>query len=122
MIHDDVVHDEVRNAFAAWARKLGLTKKNDPEFLRVHDELRRAGENLDKILAQMGDIPLFKLPASENELDMIIQKFTKPNPSQEPANVPVVTPSPSQDRPDYAPQRKNPPKRTRDIEGFISLP
>ncbi|GFT72433.1 hypothetical protein NPIL_169491, partial [Nephila pilipes] len=64
-----------RNAYAAWARKLGLTKKDDPEFLRIH-ELHKEGENLDKVLVQMGDIPLFKLPASEKELDMIIQKFT----------------------------------------------
>ncbi|GFT95186.1 hypothetical protein NPIL_421501 [Nephila pilipes] len=52
------------NAYAAWARKLGITKKDDLEFLRIHEELRKAGENLDKVLAQMGEIPLFKLPAS----------------------------------------------------------
>nr|GFS85642.1 hypothetical protein NPIL_45081 [Nephila pilipes] len=39
-----------RNAYAAWARKLGTTKKDDPEFLRVHEELRKSGENLDKVL------------------------------------------------------------------------
>ncbi|GFT49959.1 hypothetical protein NPIL_442041 [Nephila pilipes] len=93
-----------RNAYATWARKLGLTKKDDPEFLRIQDELCKAGEDLDKVLAQIGDIPLFKLPASEKELDMIIQKFTNPTPSQEHANVPVAAPSPSQDRPDSAPQ------------------
>ncbi|GFS99170.1 hypothetical protein NPIL_394251 [Nephila pilipes] len=71
-----------RNAYAAWARKLGLTKKDDPEFLRIHDELRRAGENLDKVLANLGDIPLFKLPASEKELDAMIQKPIATAPSQ----------------------------------------
>ncbi|GFT67261.1 hypothetical protein NPIL_535291 [Nephila pilipes] len=25
-----------RNAYAAWAQKLGTTKKDDPEFLRIH--------------------------------------------------------------------------------------
>ncbi|GFU07556.1 hypothetical protein NPIL_106471 [Nephila pilipes] len=53
---------------------------------------------------------------------MIIQKFTNPTPSQEPANVPVAAPFPSQDRSDSAPQRKKPAKRTRDSEGFISPP
>ncbi|GFT85514.1 hypothetical protein NPIL_478171 [Nephila pilipes] len=96
------------NAYAAWARKLGLTKKDDPEILIIHDELRKASDNLDKVLVQMGGIPLFKLPASEKELDMIILKFTDPTPSQEPASVPVAAPSPNQDRPDSAPQGKKP--------------
>ncbi|GFS91426.1 hypothetical protein NPIL_620631, partial [Nephila pilipes] len=47
---------------------------------------------------------------------------TNPTPSQEPASVPVAAPSPSQDRPDSAPQGKKPAKRTRDSEGFISPP
>ncbi|GFT07267.1 hypothetical protein NPIL_179171 [Nephila pilipes] len=56
-----------QNACAAWARKLGLTKKDDPEFLRIHDELRKAGENLDKVLVQMGDIlSSNSLPAKKN--------------------------------------------------------
>ncbi|GFT31214.1 hypothetical protein NPIL_522891, partial [Nephila pilipes] len=71
-----------RNAYAAWARKLGLTKKDYPEFLRIHDELRRAGETLDKVLANLGDIPLFKLPASEKELDAMTQKPLKTASSQ----------------------------------------
>ncbi|GFS44880.1 hypothetical protein NPIL_468161 [Nephila pilipes] len=62
-----------RNAYAAWARKLGTTKKDDPEFLRVHEELRKSGENLDKVLTQMGDIPLFKLPASVKELYQLVE-------------------------------------------------
>ncbi|GFU17241.1 hypothetical protein NPIL_151421 [Nephila pilipes] len=28
-----------RNAYATWPRKLGITKKGDPEFLRIHEEL-----------------------------------------------------------------------------------
>ncbi|GFS47303.1 hypothetical protein NPIL_667371 [Nephila pilipes] len=32
-----------RNAYAAWDRKLRTTKKDDPEFLRVHEELRKSG-------------------------------------------------------------------------------
>ncbi|GFT57147.1 hypothetical protein NPIL_129991 [Nephila pilipes] len=38
-----------RNAYAAWARKFGLTKKDVPEFLRIDDELLKAGGNLDKV-------------------------------------------------------------------------
>ncbi|GFS89612.1 hypothetical protein NPIL_536461 [Nephila pilipes] len=83
-----------RNAYAAWARKLGLTKKDDPEFLRIHDELRRAGENLDKVLANLGDIPLFKLPASEKELDAMIQKPNATAPSQVKVAQPIAVPPP----------------------------
>ncbi|GFU26989.1 hypothetical protein NPIL_115681 [Nephila pilipes] len=101
-----------RNGCAAWARKLGITKKDIPEILRIHEELRRSGENLDRILAEMGDIPLFKLPASEKELDKMVQKFSTPTPSPEIKTVPIAAPSPSQDRPESAPrgkkQRKGP--------------
>ncbi|GFU29377.1 hypothetical protein NPIL_640621, partial [Nephila pilipes] len=111
-----------RNAYAAWARKLGLTKKDDPEFLRIHEELRRAGENLDKVLANLGDIPLFKLPASEKELDAMIQKPKATAPSQVKAAQPIDVSPPSQDRSDSASQGKKSNKRTRDSEGFISSP
>ncbi|GFU59084.1 hypothetical protein NPIL_277391 [Nephila pilipes] len=111
-----------RNAYAAWARKLGLTKKDDPEFLRIHDELRKAGENLDKVLAQMGDIPLFKLPASEKELDAMTQKPPKLASTQEIATKPIAAAPLNQDRTDSASQGKKSTKRTRDSEGFISPP
>ncbi|GFT04845.1 hypothetical protein NPIL_347211, partial [Nephila pilipes] len=111
-----------RNAYAAWARKLGLTKKDDPEFLRIHEELRRAGENLDKVLANLGDIPLFKLPASEKELDAMIQKPKATAPSQVKVALPIAVSPPSQDRSDSASQGKKSNKRTRDSEGFISPP
>ncbi|GFT75687.1 hypothetical protein NPIL_204141 [Nephila pilipes] len=111
-----------RNAYAAWARKLGLTKKDDPEFLRIHEELRRAGENLDKVLANLGDIPLFKLPASEKELDAMIQKPNATAPSQVKVAQPIAVSPPSQDRSDSASQGKKSNKRTRDSEGFISPP
>ncbi|GFT68154.1 hypothetical protein NPIL_553441 [Nephila pilipes] len=71
-----------RNAYAAWARKFGTTKKDDPEFLRVHEELRKSSENLDKVLSQMGNIPLFKLPASEKELDQLVENYKNPTKSQ----------------------------------------
>ncbi|GFT45231.1 hypothetical protein NPIL_498001 [Nephila pilipes] len=111
-----------RNAYAAWARKLGLTKKDDPEFLRIHEELRKAGENLDKELAQLGDVPLFKLPASEKELDAMIQKPPKPASTQETANATIAAAPLTQDRTDSASQGKKSVKRTRDSEGFISPP
>ncbi|GFT39847.1 hypothetical protein NPIL_24141 [Nephila pilipes] len=110
-----------RNAYAAWARKLGLTKKDDPEFLRIHDELQKAGENLDKVLAQMGDIPLFKLPASEKELDAIIQKPSILTLNQETANIPLPVAPSSQDRSDSASQGKKSAKRTRDSENSSLL-
>ncbi|GFS31762.1 hypothetical protein NPIL_192741 [Nephila pilipes] len=111
-----------RNAYAAWARKLGTTKKDDPEFLRVHEELRKSGENLDKVLTQMGDIPLFKLPASEKELDQLVENFNNPAKRQE-ETVPKVSIAPlRQDRPESASQAKKSTKRVRDSEGFISPP
>ncbi|GFU22178.1 hypothetical protein NPIL_307861 [Nephila pilipes] len=111
-----------RNAYAAWARKLGLTKKDDPEFLRIHDELRRAGENLNKVLANLGDIPLFKLPASEKELDAMTQKPLKTASTQVNVIQPIAVVPLSQDRSDSASQGKKSNKRTRDSEGFISPP
>ncbi|GFT14551.1 hypothetical protein NPIL_345841 [Nephila pilipes] len=96
-----------RNAYAAWARKLGTTKKDDPEFLRVHEELRKSGENLDKVPSQMGNIPLFKLPASEKELDHLVENHKNLAKNQEEA-VPIVVSTPlRQDRPESAPQGKN---------------
>ncbi|GFT99882.1 hypothetical protein NPIL_663891 [Nephila pilipes] len=111
-----------RNAYAAWARKLGTTKKDDPEFLRVHEELRKSGENLDKVLTQMGDIPLFKLPASEKELDQLVENHKNLAKNQGEAVPKVVATPLRQDRPESAPQGKKSTKRTRDSEGFISPP
>ncbi|GFS76825.1 hypothetical protein NPIL_292301 [Nephila pilipes] len=109
-----------RNAYAAWARKIGTTKKGDPEFLRVHEELRKSGENIDKVLSQMGNIPLLKLPASEKELDQLVENYKNPIKSQEDAEPKVVSTPSKQDRPESAPQGKKSTKRTRDSEGFIS--
>ncbi|GFS69572.1 hypothetical protein NPIL_680941 [Nephila pilipes] len=111
-----------RNAYAAWARKLGTTKKDDPEFLRVHEELRKSGENLDKVLSQMGDIPLFKLPASEKELDQLVENYKNPAKHQEEAVPKVIVTPLRQDRPESASQAKKPTKRVRDSVGFISPP
>ncbi|GFS96607.1 hypothetical protein NPIL_156681, partial [Nephila pilipes] len=111
-----------RNAYAAWARKLGTTKKDDPEFLRVHEELMKSGENLDKVLSQKGDIPLFKLPASEKELDQLVENFKNlATQLEEPVPKVIATPL-RQDRPESASQAKKPTKRVRDSEGFISPP
>ncbi|GFT18688.1 hypothetical protein NPIL_168511 [Nephila pilipes] len=111
-----------RNAYAAWARKLRTTKKDDPEFLRDHEELRKSGENLDKVLTQMGDIPLFKLPASEKELDQLVENQKNLAKNQKEAVPKVVATPLRQDRPESAPQGKKSTKRTRNSEGFISPP
>ncbi|GFU06088.1 hypothetical protein NPIL_111831 [Nephila pilipes] len=85
-----------RNAYAAWARKLGSTKKDDPEFLRVHEE--------------------------NQELDQLVENYNNPTKSQEEAVPKVVSTPLRQDRPESAPQGKKSTKRTRDSEGFISPP
>ncbi|GFU11247.1 hypothetical protein NPIL_631611 [Nephila pilipes] len=114
------IHDQ--NAYAARARKLGVKKKDDPETHRIHEELRKASENLDRILAQMGDIPLFKLPAGEKELDKIVRKFSVPPLTRSQKLKPTLPPPPVKTDQTQLPQRKKTAKRTRDVEEFIFPP
>ncbi|GFS67794.1 hypothetical protein TNCV_4364461 [Trichonephila clavipes] len=60
-----------RNVCAAWARKLTTAKPNDPELQNIHMEVAKSGEIVSTHLAKL-DVPLFKIPAPEKELDRII--------------------------------------------------
>ncbi|GFU17243.1 hypothetical protein NPIL_151431, partial [Nephila pilipes] len=70
----------------------------------------------------MGDIPLFKLPASEKELDKIVLKFSAPNPSHETKTAPIAAPSPQSGQTTVCPPEEKDSAKDRDSEGFISPP
>ncbi|GFS74738.1 hypothetical protein TNCV_1493391 [Trichonephila clavipes] len=58
---------QARNVYAAWARKLINARPNDPMLQRYHQEVTKAGENVE-LLVKL-NVPLFFIPASEKELD-----------------------------------------------------
>ncbi|GFS49818.1 hypothetical protein TNCV_4344741 [Trichonephila clavipes] len=60
-----------RNVYAAWARKLTNARPNDPKLQEYHQEVTKAGERVNLLLSQL-DVPLFRIPASEKELDKIL--------------------------------------------------
>ncbi|GFV07514.1 RNA-directed DNA polymerase from mobile element jockey [Trichonephila clavipes] len=61
---------EARNVYAAWARKLTNARPNDPMMQSYHQEVTKAGENVE-LLVKL-NVPLFRIPASEKELEKII--------------------------------------------------
>ncbi|GFX87243.1 probable RNA-directed DNA polymerase from transposon X-element [Trichonephila clavipes] len=63
-----------RNVYAAWARKLTNARPNDPKLQEFHMEVTKAGESVNSLLSQL-DVPLFKIPASEKELDKILLRL-----------------------------------------------
>ncbi|GFT50058.1 nucleic-acid-binding protein from transposon X-element [Trichonephila clavipes] len=62
---------KARNVYAAWARKLTNARPNDPMMQSYHQEVTKAGENVELLLVQL-NVPLFRIPASEKELEKII--------------------------------------------------
>ncbi|GFW76930.1 hypothetical protein TNCV_2030351 [Trichonephila clavipes] len=60
-----------RNVYAAWARKLTTAKPDDPDLQNIHLEVGKSGGIVSNLLAKL-NIPLFKIPASEKDLDRII--------------------------------------------------
>ncbi|GFT24802.1 hypothetical protein TNCV_2618671 [Trichonephila clavipes] len=60
-----------RNVYAAWARKPTNARPNDPMMQSYHQEVTKAGENVELLLFKL-NVPLFRIPASEKELDKII--------------------------------------------------
>ncbi|GFX59463.1 hypothetical protein TNCV_3667281 [Trichonephila clavipes] len=63
-----------RNVYAAWARKMTNARPNDPKLQNYHQEVTKAGETVNSFLKQL-DVPLFKIPASEKELDKILLRL-----------------------------------------------
>ncbi|GFV37962.1 hypothetical protein TNCV_2663751 [Trichonephila clavipes] len=63
-----------RNVYAAWSRKLTNARPNDPKLQSYHQEVTKAGETVNSLLTKL-NVPLFKVPASEKELDKIILRL-----------------------------------------------
>ncbi|GFU18574.1 hypothetical protein TNCV_1805721 [Trichonephila clavipes] len=63
-----------RNVYAAWARKMTNARPNDPKLQEYHQQVTKAGESVNSLLQQL-DVPLFKIPASEKELDKILLRL-----------------------------------------------
>ncbi|GFW38946.1 zinc finger protein [Trichonephila clavipes] len=85
-----------RNVYAAWARKLTTAKPNDPDLQNIHMEVSKSGEIVSTHLAKL-DVPLFKIPASEKELDRIILREKNKNvasPKKREEKKPAVVPPP----------------------------
>ncbi|GFV89010.1 hypothetical protein TNCV_4912101 [Trichonephila clavipes] len=68
--HSDLFREAIcaRNVYAAWARKLTNARPNDPKLQSYHQEVTKAGETVNSLLEKL-NVPLFKIPASEKELD-----------------------------------------------------
>ncbi|GFW56132.1 nucleic-acid-binding protein from transposon X-element [Trichonephila clavipes] len=106
-----------RNVYAAWARKLTTAKPNDPDLQNIHMEVTKSGEIVSSHLAKL-DVPLFKIPASEKELDRIIlreKNKTIVSPKKQEEKKPAAAPPPP-----YSSPRKGRKgaKRTVDSDGF----
>ncbi|GFW95050.1 uncharacterized protein TNCV_4685721 [Trichonephila clavipes] len=95
-----------RNVYAAWARKLTTAKPDDPDLQNIHLEVGKSGEIVSNLLAKL-NIPLFKIPAYEKELDRIIfrlkSKKIEPSPvknqeAKKPAAVSPPLPAPRTER------------------------
>ncbi|GFS64050.1 hypothetical protein TNCV_3944481 [Trichonephila clavipes] len=111
-----------RNVYAAWARKLTNARPNDPKLQEYHQEVTKAGERVNLLLSQL-DVPLFRIPASEKELDKILIRL-KNKPIDPPAvknqesKTAAVPPSP----PASPRKGKKAGKRSVDSEGFAPSP
>ncbi|GFS64148.1 hypothetical protein TNCV_3945131 [Trichonephila clavipes] len=96
--HSDLFRETIiaRNVYAAWARKLTNAKPNDPDLQNIHMEVSKSGEIVSTHLAKL-DVPLFKIPASEKELDRIILRSknkTVVSPKKREEKKPAAVPPP----------------------------
>ncbi|GFV25695.1 hypothetical protein TNCV_1517061 [Trichonephila clavipes] len=85
--------------YAAWARKLTNAGPADPDVQLCHREVRKAGETVENLLVGL-NVPLFKIPASERELDRMVFRVgdgpvvPTPSKNQEAAKPAAVPPPP----------------------------
>ncbi|GFU84315.1 hypothetical protein TNCV_1252081 [Trichonephila clavipes] len=110
-----------RNVYAAWARKLITAKPNDPDLQKIHVEVSKSGEIVSTHLAKL-DVPLFKIPASEKESDLIIlrekNRIVASQKKQEEKKPAAAPPAPS-----TSPRKgRKGAKRTVDSDGFVLPP
>ncbi|GFW42983.1 hypothetical protein TNCV_435561 [Trichonephila clavipes] len=77
---------KARNIYAAWARKLTNAKPSDPDVQTYHQEVKKADETVESLLVKL-NVPLFKIPTTEKELDKIVFRVkNKPVVSTTPKN------------------------------------
>ncbi|GFV84666.1 hypothetical protein TNCV_4296481 [Trichonephila clavipes] len=74
--HSDLFREAIlaRNVYAACARKLTNARPNDPKMQSYHQEVTKAGETVNSLLVKL-NVPLFRIPASEKELDKVILRL-----------------------------------------------
>ncbi|GFU96935.1 hypothetical protein TNCV_483751 [Trichonephila clavipes] len=115
-----------RNIYAAWARKLTNSKPSDPDVQLYHQEVKKAGESVESLLVKL-NVPLFKIPATEKELDKIVfrvkNKAVEPLPpknqeAKKPAAVSPPPPPPS----NSSRKGRKAAKRSVDADGFAPPP
>ncbi|GFT59705.1 RNA-directed DNA polymerase from mobile element jockey [Trichonephila clavipes] len=114
---------QARNVYAAWARKLTNARPNDPKLQSYHQEVTKAGESVELLLVKL-NVPLFRIPASEKELDKIILRV-KNRVSDPPAekNEEEKKPAAVSPPPPTSPRSKGRKgKRSVDADGFAPPP
>ncbi|GFT87229.1 nucleic-acid-binding protein from transposon X-element [Trichonephila clavipes] len=110
---------QARNVYAAWARKLTNARPNDPKLQSYHQEVTKAGENVELLLVKL-NVPPFRIPASEKELDKIVLRV-KNRVSDPPAekNEEEKKPAAVSPPPPASPRSKGrKAKRSVDADGF----
>ncbi|GFS68426.1 RNA-directed DNA polymerase from mobile element jockey [Trichonephila clavipes] len=95
------------------ARKLTNARPNDPKLQEYHQEVTKAGERVNLLLSQL-DVPLFRIPASEKELDKILIRLKKqadrsPCCEEPESKTAAVPPSPPRLSPKARSPRSSPP-------------
>ncbi|GFW21993.1 zinc finger protein [Trichonephila clavipes] len=109
---------QARNVYAAWARKLTNARPNDPKLQSYHQEVTKAGESVELLLVKL-NVPLFRIPASEKELDKIILRVKNrvsdpPAEKNEEEKKPAAVPPP----PSSPRSKGRKAKRSVDADGF----
>ncbi|GFR29786.1 hypothetical protein TNCT_659361 [Trichonephila clavata] len=68
--NSDVFREAIkaRNVYTTWARKLTQAKPADPDLQNFHLQVGKSGEIVNNLLIKL-QVPLFKIPASEKELE-----------------------------------------------------
>ncbi|GFW56914.1 hypothetical protein TNCV_161441 [Trichonephila clavipes] len=109
---------QARNVYAAWARKLTNARPNDPKLQSYHQEVTKAGESVELLLVKL-NVPLFRIPASEKELDRIVLRVKNrvsdpPAEKNEEEKKPAAVPPP----PSSPRSKGRKAKRSVDADGF----
>ncbi|GFT88394.1 nucleic-acid-binding protein from transposon X-element [Trichonephila clavipes] len=118
--NSDVFREAIkaRNIYAAWARKLTNAKPSDPDVQTYHMEVKKAGETVESLLVKL-NVPLFKIPTTEKELDKIVfrvknKQVVSTSPKNHEAEKPAAVPPP----PSNSPRKGRKGKRSVDADGF----